>query len=84
MLSHVLGNLIFFSSSYKNCFHHPGIPSTELINENALSLTTNLLIVPLILLLTVPAGSVPGLILCTAKFLMNVNGAAHMQTWQKI
>ena len=55
--------------SNKNCFHYAGVPLTELINENALSLATNFSIVPLKLLLTVPSVSVPGLILCIAKFI---------------
>ena len=40
-----------------------------LINENLLSLGTNLLIVPLKLLLAVPGESVPSLVLCIAKFI---------------
>ena len=46
-----------------------GVPLTELINENTLSLGTNISTVPIKLLLTVPAVSVPGLILCKAKFI---------------
>ena len=42
---------------------------TELINDNALSLARNLSFVPLKLLLTIPAVSVLGLILCIAKFI---------------
>ena len=42
---------------------------TEIIDENALSLAANLSVVPLKLFLTVPAVSVPGLILCIAKFI---------------
>ena len=42
---------------------------TELINENALSLATHLSAVPLELGLTAADVSVPGLILCTAKFI---------------
>ena len=61
--------LIMASTSYKNCFQYGGVPLTELINENALSLATNLLTAPLKLLLTVLAVSVPGLILCIAKFI---------------
>ena len=56
-------------TSNKNCFQYAGVPLTELINENALSLATNLSIILLQLLLTVPAVSVPGLILCLAKFI---------------
>ena len=62
-------------TSNKNYFQYASAPLTELINENALSLVTNLSIVPLKLLLTVPAVSVPGLILCIT---------AHIPTWQKI
>ena len=57
------------STSYKNCFQYAGVPLTELINENALSLATKLSIVALKLLLTVPAVSVSGLILCIVKFI---------------
>lgn len=57
---------------------------TEFINENAFSLATKLSIVPLELLSTVPAVILPGLILRIAKLLINVSGAAHVQTWQKI
>ena len=39
------------------------------INENLLALGTNLLIVPLKLLLAVPGESVPSLVLCIAKFI---------------
>ena len=53
----------------KNCFQIAGVSLTELINENALSFATNLSIVPLRLLLTVPAVSVPGLIFCLVKFI---------------
>ena len=42
---------------------------TELINENELSLATYLSIVPLKLLLTVPALSALGLIMCIAEFI---------------
>ena len=47
---------------------YAGVPLTELINENVLSLTTNLSIVPLKSFLTIPAVSVPGLLLCITKF----------------
>ena len=57
------------STSYKNCFQYAGVPLTELTNGNALSLKTNFSTVPLKLLLTVPTVSVPGLILCIAKFI---------------
>ena len=43
--------------------------STKLIEENAFSLATNLSIIPLKLLLTDLTLSVPGLILCIAKFI---------------
>ena len=61
--------LTIASTSYKNCCQYGGVPLTELINKNALSLATNLSTVPLKLLLTVPAVSLPGLILCIAKFI---------------
>ena len=57
------------STSYKNCFQYASVPLIGLINDNALSLVTNLSIVPLKLLLTVPAVSEPGLILCIAKII---------------
>ena len=38
------------------------------LNENALSLATNLSIFPLRIFLTIPAVSLPALILCIAKF----------------
>ena len=41
---------------------------TEPIKKNAFSLAANLSIVPFKLFLTVPAVSVPGLILCIARF----------------
>ena len=50
--------LTIASTSHKNCFQYAGVPLTELINENALSLATNFLI-----------ASVPGLFLCIAKFI---------------
>ena len=34
--------LTIASTSYKNCFQYADVPLTELINENALSLATNL------------------------------------------
>ena len=55
--------LTIASESYKNCFQYAGVPLTEVINENAISLATKLSMVPLKLLLTVPAASVPGLVL---------------------
>ena len=61
--------LTIANTSYKNCFQYAGVPLIEPINENAMSLATNLSIAPLKLLLTVPAVSVPGLILCRAKFI---------------
>ena len=57
--------LTMVNISNKNCFQYAGVPFTELINEIA----TNLLMVPLKLFLTPPAVSVPGLILCIAKFI---------------
>ena len=41
------------SISYKNCFQYAGVPLTELINENALFLATNISIASLKLILTV-------------------------------
>ena len=57
------------SISYKNCFHYSGVPLTELFNENALSLVTNLPYVPLKLFLIALVVILPGLILCIAKFI---------------
>ena len=57
------------STSYRNYFQYAYVPLTELINQNALPLATNLSTIPFKLLLTVPAMSVPGLILCIAKFI---------------
>ena len=57
------------STSYKNCFQYAGVPLTELINGNALSLATKLSILHLKLFLTTPALSVLGLILYIAKFI---------------
>ena len=51
----------------KNWFHYASAHLN--INENALSLAPNLSIIPLKLLLTVPAVSAPGLILYIAKFI---------------
>ena len=48
------------SGSYKNCFQCAGVSLTELVNETAVSPTTNLSIVPLKIHLTVPAVSIPG------------------------
>ena len=63
-------NCLFISStSSKSCFQYVGVHLTELIYKNALFLAANLSIVPLKLLLTLPAASVPGLILCIAKFI---------------
>ena len=75
--------LTIVSTSFKNFFQYADVPLTELIHENTLFLATNLSIVPLKLLLNHSAVRVPGLILCLANFLMNVSGAAHIQTWQK-
>ena len=57
------------STSYKNRLRYAGFPLTELINENELSLVTNLSIVQFILFLTVAAVSVPVLILRITKFI---------------
>ena len=51
------------STPYKNCFQYAGVRLAEFINENTLSFATILSIVSLKLLLTVPAMSVPGLIM---------------------
>ena len=61
--------LTIVRASYKNCFHYASVPLTELINENTLSLATNLPVVTLKLFLTVPFVGVPGLVLCIAKFI---------------
>ena len=57
------------STLYKNFFQYVGVPFTELINEKVLSLATNLSLVLLKLFFTAPAVSVPGIILCIAKFI---------------
>ena len=54
---------------YPHHFQYPGILLMKFINENVLSLATNLLIVPSKLLLTVVVVSVPYLILCIAMFI---------------
>ena len=61
--------LTIASTSCKICSQYAGVPLTELINENALFLATNLSIVPLKLLLTVPAASTTGLIIWIGKFI---------------
>ena len=61
--------LTIASTSYKTFSSILVFLLTELINENALTLATNLSIVPLKLFLTVLAVSVPDLILCIAKFI---------------
>ena len=66
---HIPNCLTIASTSYQNYFQYASVPLTELINENALSLTTNLSIFLLKQLLTVPAVSVPSLILSIAKFI---------------
>ena len=43
--------LTIANTFYKNCFQYGGVPSTELINDNALSLAINLSIVLLEFLL---------------------------------
>ena len=55
-------------STYKKCFKYAGVSFTELMNENVLSLATNLSTAPSKLLLTGPTVSVPGLILYVVKF----------------
>ena len=55
------------STSYKNFFQYAGVPLTELINKNALSLARNLSVTLWKLFLTIPTTSAPGLILCIAK-----------------
>ena len=62
----ISNRLTIASTSSKNCFQYAGVPLTELINENVLSLETNLSIFPLKLLVTVSAVSVPGSILWIA------------------
>ena len=57
------------STLYKNRFQYAGIPLTEPINQNALSLATFLSIAPFKLFLTVLAVIVPGLVLCVANFI---------------
>ena len=61
--------LTIASTSYKNYFQYGGVPLTEFINENALSITTNHSTVPLKSLWTFSAVSVPGLHLCISKFI---------------
>ena len=64
-------SIIFCLSQWtiKNYFQYTGVPLTELINQNALPLATNLSIIPSQSFLTNIAMSVPDLILCTAKFI---------------
>ena len=52
--------LAIVSTSYKNCFQYAGVPLTELLNENALSLATKLSVVALKLFLIVRAVMLPG------------------------
>ena len=52
--------LAIASTSYKNCFQYAGVPLTELLNENALSLATKLSVVALKLFLIVRAVMLPG------------------------
>ena len=52
--------LAIASTSYKKCFQYAGVPLTELLNENALSLATKLSVVTLKLFLIVPAVMLPG------------------------
>ena len=59
--------LAMANTSYKNRFQYAGATLTELINQNALSLATNLSIVLLKLLIADPAVREPALILCIAK-----------------
>ena len=54
--------LTFASASYKNCFRYAGVAFTEHKNQNALSLTTKLLIFSLKFFVTVPAVSEHALI----------------------
>ena len=61
--------LTIASTSYKNCFQYTGVPLTELIKENALSLATKFSIIALKLFLTIPAIGGPGWILCIAKII---------------
>ena len=51
--------LAIASTSYKT-FQYAGVPLTELLNENALSLATKLSVVTLKLFLIVPAVMLPG------------------------
>ena len=60
--------LTIASTSNKRCSQYAGVSLTEVINENALSLSANLSIVRLILFLTVPAVTVPGLVSCITNF----------------
>ena len=55
--------LTIASKLCKNHFQYVCVPLTEVINENEISLAINLSMIPLKLLLTVPAVSVLGLIL---------------------
>ena len=52
-----------------NCFQYASVPLDGHMNKNALTIVTNLSIVPLKSLLTVLALSVPRLILSIAKFI---------------
>ena len=62
----ILNYLTIANTSYKNSFQYVSVPLTELINDNALTLATYLLIV---LFKTVLVVSVPSLILFIAKFI---------------
>ena len=61
--------LTIASTSYKNFFQYVGVPLTQRINKNALSLATKHLIAPSKLFLTIPAVSVPSVTVCIAKFI---------------
>ena len=61
--------LTIANTTYKRYFQCADVPLTELVNENAVSLTTSLSVVLLKQIFTVPAVNVPGLIVCYAKII---------------
>ena len=76
--------LIIASRLYKSCVRYAGVLMTELVNENSFYLAAHLSVPPLKLILTVPAASVLGLILCTEEFIDELSRVAHIQIKQKL
>ena len=83
MSENIWVSLTLASTLYKIRCQCTGVPFIELINENALSLAKNVSTVLLKLFRTIPAVSVPDLILSKAKFIDERNGYAHTQIWQR-